>query len=99
MLNIHSFYYSKSVSLILFFVCITILIACKGFQGFGEQVLYNQADRAHKNGEYEKAIRIYKKLLAQDPYDKVIPNNAVINYDLVRNISRLVSHTVSGKEV
>jgi tetratricopeptide (TPR) repeat protein len=51
-------------------------------EGFGEQILYNKADTAHRNGEYETAIRIYKKLLADDPQDKKVPNNALLHYDL-----------------
>lgn len=68
-----------NISILVIILCYPLLVSC---QGFGEQMLYNRADDAHKKGDYETAIRIYKKLLADDPQDKVIPDNALIHYDL-----------------
>ena len=68
-----------NISKLFIILCFPLLVSC---QGFGEQILYNRADDAHRKGDYETAIRIYKKLLAEDPQDKVIPNNALIHYDL-----------------
>ncbi len=58
---------------------IVILLGC---QGFDEQLMLNEANRAHDSGNFERAIEIYEKLLARDPENKVYPDNALIHYEL-----------------
>lgn len=70
---------SLKVYFILTILTIFSLTAC---HGFNEQLLYNKASEYHNKGQFDKAIEIYKKLLAGDPDDKVVPDNAIMHYDL-----------------
>jgi len=51
-------------------------------EGFGEQLMYNKAERLHDEGKIKEAIKIYKKLLDGDPNNKIHPDNANVMYDL-----------------
>jgi len=66
-----------------FFLLITVLmIAGLSCEGFNEQISYNEAIRAHNKKDFDTAIRLYKKLLADDPHNRIHPDNAIIHYDL-----------------
>jgi len=53
--------------------------ACSGFE---EQLIYNDAQRAHNRKDFKTAIRLYTQLLEADPHNKIHPDNAIIRYDL-----------------
>jgi len=53
-----------------------------GCSGFEEQLIYNDAQRAHNKKDFKTAIRLYSKLLEDDPHDKIHPDNAILRYDL-----------------
>ena len=55
------------------------LLSCSGFEG---QLMYNEAQRAHNQKNFQKAIMIYEKLLKDDPKNKIHPDNEIIRYDL-----------------
>lgn len=67
---------------IRFFFMMLGIVGLLGCQGFDEQLMLNQANRAHDSGDFAKAIRIYEKLLERDPDNKVYPDNALIYYEL-----------------
>lgn len=64
----------------LFGLVIFILGGCH--KGFDKQLIYNRASRLHDEGKIEQAIVVYKRLLAEDPQNQTLPNNANIHYDL-----------------
>ena len=53
---------------LLLFLSVMLLVSCQQMRkDAGEQIQYQQAQTAHNEGDFVKAIRIYKKLIAQDP--------------------------------
>jgi len=73
----------KRIQIFSTIVCIVVLslflCSCRGFE---EQLMYNKAQRLHDDGKIKEAIVIYEKLLKMDPKDQVIPENAIVMYDL-----------------
>jgi len=71
--------YIKFGMVIFSFLLVLTINACSGFE---EQLIYNDAQRAHNKKDFETAIRLYCQLLDEDPQDKIHPDNAIIRYDL-----------------
>ena len=61
---------------------LTICLALSACSGFEEQLIYNDAQRAHNKKKFDLAIQLYQKLLDDDPDNKIHPDNANIRYDL-----------------
>ncbi len=53
---------------LLLFSSVFVLLSCQQMRKDAEeQIMYQQAQAAHNEGDFVKAIRIYKKLIAKDP--------------------------------
>ena len=59
------------------FVSLGVAASCQDMRNQAKkQIQYRQANKAHDEGDYPKAIRIYKKLIEEDP------SNGLFEYDL-----------------
>ncbi len=67
----------RIVFYLFLFLSLGVAVSCQDMRHqVGRQIQYQQANKAHNEGDFVKAIRIYKKLIEEDP------TNELFVYDL-----------------